>query len=305
MFAPSGLLQILVALAISPLLIGVIHRTKAVVAGRHGQPWLQVYFDLWKLLHKSAVFSRTTTPVFALGPILSCSAAGIALLVIPMAGSPAAVSFPGDFLLMAYLLGLARFFTVAAALDTGSSFEGMGASREVFFSALAEPALLLAMATLVCFSHSLSLSEIYARLGLGIVGPQAVPAMLLVAAALMVVFLAENARIPFDDPNTHLELTMIHEVMVLDHSGPDFAMIQYGACLKMWILGSLLVGVFIPWRSGAPLLDLAAGVGAMLLLAVVTGVVESAMARLRLVRVPQLLVAASILSTIALVLVTR
>lgn len=305
MFSPSGFLHVLIALAAAPLLVSVIHRTKAVFAGRRGQRWLQPYFDLWKLLHKSAVFSRTTTPVFAAGPILACSAAAVALLFIPIGGSPAMVSFPGDFLLVAYLLGLARFFTVSAALDTGSSFEGMGASREVFFSALAEPALLLAMATLVCFSHCLSLSEIYARLGLGAVGPQAVPAMLLAAAALMVVFLAENARIPFDDPNTHLELTMIHEVMVLDHSGPDFALIQYGACLKMWILGSLLVGVVVPIRSGIPVLDLAAGVAAMILLAVVTGVVESVMARLRLVRVPQLLVAASILSTIALVLVTR
>ena len=229
----------------------------------------------------------------------------IALAFVPLGGLPALVSFPGDFLFVAYLLGLMRFFTVSAALDTGSAFEGMGASREVLYSALAEPALVLAMIVLVAYSHAPSLSEIYAFLGRGPVGPQAVPALLLVAAALMVVFLAENSRIPFDDPNTHLELTMIHEAMVLDHGGPDFAMIQYGACLKMWILGSLLVGLLAPLRSGIFFIDVGLGAGAMALLAVVAGTVESAMARLRLVRVPQLLVAASILSTIALVLVMR
>jgi formate hydrogenlyase subunit 4 len=305
MLAPLGLIQALIAFLGAPLLVSVIQRTKAVFAGRRGQPWLQPYFDLWKLLHKSTVFSRTTTSVFALGPILACSAAAVALVFIPLGGWPALISFPGDFLFVAYLLGLIRFFTVSAAMDTGSSFEGMGASREVLFSSLAEPALLLAMATLVAFTHSLSLSGIYAGLGPAAVGPQAFPAVLLAAAALMVVFLAENARIPFDDPNTHLELTMIHEVMVLDHSGPDFAMIQYGACLKIWILGSLVTGVLMPVRSGILIADLAAGVAAMTLLAAATGVVESVMARLRLVRVPQLLVAASILSIIALVLVTR
>ena len=132
---------------------------------------------------------------------------------------------------------------------------------------------------------------------------QSGPALLMVAAALVVVFLAENSRIPFDDPNTHLELTMIHEVMVLDHSGPDFAMILYGASLKMWILGSLIASILIPVRTGNPWLDGAAIVGGLFLLAVVTGVVESIMARLRLLRVPQLLVSAGFLSSLALALI--
>jgi formate hydrogenlyase subunit 4 len=128
---------------------------------------------------------------------------------------------------------------------------------------------------------------------------------MLAAAGMMIVFLAENARIPVDDPNTHLELTMIHEVMVLDHGGPDLAMIQYGACLKMWILGSLLIGVLPPIRSGGLVWDVGAGLARLALLAAATGVVESVMARLRLVRVPQFLIAASILSILALVLVMR
>jgi formate hydrogenlyase subunit 4 len=129
--------------------------------------------------------------------------------------------------------------------------------------------------------------------------------MLLVAAALLIVFLAENARIPVDDPNTHLELTMIHEVLVLDHGGPDLAMIDYAAALKFWVLGALLVGILLPVRSGCWGVDLLAGVGGMAALAVATGMIESSMARLKLLRVPQFLVAASVLSILALVLVMR
>lgn len=305
MISPLGIVHIVMALVFAPLLPGVINRTKAFFAGRHGQPLLQTYYELWKLLHKGAVYSRTTTLLFVLGPIVGCAAAGLALAFTPLGGLPALVSFPGDFLLVAYLLGVARFFTVTAALDAGSSFEGMGASREVFFSALTEPALLLAMTTLAANFRAASLTDIYAQIESGVLSSGQGPAVFLVAAALFVVFLAENARIPVDDPNTHLELTMIHEVMVLDHGGPDFAMIQYGACLKMWILGLLLMGVLLPIRTGWFVADLGAGLGGLALLAVLTGAVESLMARLRLVRVPQFLIAASVLSIVALVLVMR
>jgi formate hydrogenlyase subunit 4 len=301
----SGLVQLAVALVCAPLVLSIINRTKAVVAGRHGQPWLQPYHELRKLLLKSAVYSRTTTPLFVAGPIVGCAVGLAALLFLPVAGSAAFISFPGDFLFVAYLLGLARFFTVAAALDTGSSFEGMGASREVFFSALSEPALLLAMTTLAVITQQSSLTGIYQRLGGTVLISPAGPALLLVALAVLVVYLAENARIPVDDPNTHLELTMIHEVMVLDHSGPDYALIQYGACLKLWTLGMLLVGLLVPLRSDWFAVDVAWGVGGMVLVGLVTGLIESAMARLRLLRVPQFLIAASVLATFALVLVMR
>jgi formate hydrogenlyase subunit 4 len=305
MLSPVGTVQIVLALVCAPLMLGIINRTKAAFAGRAGQPWLQTYRELWKLLHKGAVYGRTTTVLFALGPIVGCTATSLALVFVPLGSSPSLVSFPGDFLLVAYLLGVARFFTVTAALDTGSSFEGMGASREVFFSALTEPALLLAMATLAATCRSASLTGVYTGIEAGVLASGQGPAMLLVAAAMFIVFLAENARIPVDDPNTHLELTMIHEVMVLDHSGPDFAMIQYGACLKMWILGSLLMGILVPVRTGWLVADLGVGLAGLALLAVLTGTVESLMARLRLVRVPQFLIAASVLSIVALVLVMR
>ena len=301
----ASIAHVLLALLLAPLLPGIINRVKAWFAGRHGQPLLQAYYDLWKLVHRGAVYSKTTTWVFVAGPIVELACAATALLIVPLGGIPGLLAFPGDFLLMAYLFGLMRFFTILAALDTGSSFEGMGASREAFFSALAEPALLVGLASLTVLSDSLSLGPMYSAVTWTAMASVGGPALLLVATAVLIVFLTENARIPVDDPNTHLELTMIHEVMVLDHGGPDFAMIQYGALLKLWVLGALLVGILVPVRSGFWPIDLAAGVAGMLVLAVLVGVIESLIARLRLVRVPQFLVAASVLSILALILVMR
>jgi formate hydrogenlyase subunit 4 len=294
----------LLALLCAPLLFSIINRTKAWVAGRRGQPFLQPYYDLWKLLHKGAVYSRTTTWVFRAGPLVSLSAVLVALTLLPFGGTPALLTFPGDLILLVYLLGLARFLTVLAALDTGSSFEGMGASREVTFSALAEPALFLGLATLARQTGTFSLSEMFVNVTLES-WAQAGPAFVLLAAAFFVVFLTENARIPVDDPTTHLELTMIHEVMVLDHSGPDFAFILYGSAVKLWLLGTLIVSLLVPVHQSGMWLNIAAALAGMVGLAVITGLIESAMARLRLLHIPQLLVGASVLSTLALILVLR
>lgn len=300
----ASLLPSLLALAFSPLLLGITSRTKAIMAGRVGQPLLQPYYDLWKLVQKGAVYSPTTTWVFRAGSIVGLGAVLVALALLPFGGRPALLAFPGDLVLFTYLLGLVRFFTVLAALDTGSSFEGMGASREVTFSALAEPALFLGLAAVARQTNSLSLSPMFA----GITTESwahATPAFVLVAATFLVVFLTENARMPVDDPTTHLELTMIHEVMVLDHSGPDFAFILYSSALKFWLLGTLLVSMLVPVRSKTLWLDTAAAMAGMIGLAVLTGLIESSMARLRLLRVPQLLVGASVLSALALILVLR
>jgi formate hydrogenlyase subunit 4 len=301
---PLSLLPPAVALMLAPLMFGVINRTKAFFAGRRGQPLLQLYFDIFKLLGKGATYSRTTTWVFRAGPVVGLAAVTVVLLMTPLGALAGPVRFEGDLLLFAYLLCLMRFFTVLAALDTGSAFEGMGASREVLFSALAEPALLLGLATVARLTGCLSLSGMIAGVTPASWLSQG-PALALVVAALAVVLLAENARIPVDDPNTHLELTMIHEVMVLDHGGPDLAFILYGAALKLWVLGALLVGLAVPVRTGNPWMDAAAGLGGMFALAVLIGVVESVMARLRLLRVPKLLVGATALAVLALALVLR
>jgi formate hydrogenlyase subunit 4 len=297
------LLHLAALLALPPLLVGIVNRTKAIVAGRRGPPLGQAYRDLAKLLRKGAVYSRTTTWVFRAGPIVGLAAIASAGLLLSMGGAPAAVSFGGDFVLFAYLLGLARFATALAALDTGSPFEGMGAAREVTFASLAEPALFLCLLVLARATGSLSLS--------GMLGPalpaawgEAAPALVLAAIGLFVVALAENARIPVDDPNTHLELTMIHEVMVLDHGGPDLAFIQYGAAMKLFLSGAILSRLVLGHAEGA-LASEALFLAGLVAIAVAVGFVESFMARLRIVRVPQLLVGASVLSAFALVLLLR
>ncbi len=298
------LLHVVLVLAMPPLLLGVIGKTKAAFAGRVGAPFLQPYYDLSRLMRKGVVISDTTTWIFRAGPAVTLAATLFAALLVPLGKHAAPVSFEGDMILFAYLFALGRFFTTVAALDTGSSFEGMGAAREVTFSCLAEPALFFALITLTRLSGTMSLTPMLNHVT-SPVWLAAGASLILLLAGLFVVLLAENCRIPFDDPNTHLELTMIHEVMVLDHSGPYFGCILYGAALKLYLLGALFVNIAVPFASGNALVDWALFALSMLVLAVAIGVVESVMARLRLIRVPQLLVAAIILTAFSLVLVVR
>ncbi len=291
-------------LALPPLLPGVIGKTKALFGGRVGPPLLQSYYDLAKLMRKGSVFSPTTTWLFRAGPVAGLTTAAMAALLIPLATPGAPVSFAGDLILLAYLFALGRFFTTLAALDTGSAFEGMGAAREVTFACLAEPALFLGLLVLAKLSGSLQLADM---LGAALGGHwlTAGAALGLVLLSWFVVLLAENCRIPFDDPNTHLELTMIHEVMVLDHSGSGLAMILYGAAIKLFVFAALIVRLACPLPADVPWLAWPLFAAAMLGVAVVIGVVESIMARLRLLDVPTLLFAACMLSAFGFVLVVR
>lgn len=299
------LLHLFLLLAVSPLLPGIITRTKAVIAGRRGAPLLQLYYDLGKLMRKGMVLSTTTTWVFRAGPVVGIAIPILVSLLMPFGALEAPLSFSGDIVLFVYLFGLSRFFTVLAALDTGSSFEGMGAAREVTFSCLAEPTIFISFIVLARISGSFSLNAMFASLLNDNPASAAGIALPLIGICLFVIVLAENSRIPFDDPNTHLELTMIHEVMVLDHSGPDFGLILYGAAMKLFVMGTLVVGLFVPGRMPNILLDAVVFLGGLFLLAVAIGLVESAMARLRLIRVPQLLVGTSLLSIFALILLLR
>jgi len=298
------LIHLALIICMPPLLLGIIGKTKAAFAGRVGAPYLQPYFDLFKLLRKGSVFSSTTSWIFRAGPIITLAATFTAALLIPLGNHPSPISFAGDMILFAYLFGLARFFTMAAALDTGSSFEGMGAAREATFSCLVEPTLFFALIVLCRISGSLSLSTMLTH-SLVNIWFSAGASLVLLVAGLFIILLAENCRIPFDDPNTHLELTMIHEVMVLDHSGPAFGYILYGAAVKLFILGAFFIHIALPFKTGDPLLDWGIFIISMVALAIAIGVVESVMARLRLVRIPQLLVAASILTAFSMLLVLR
>jgi formate hydrogenlyase subunit 4 len=293
--------HLLLVLAGAPLILGVINKTKALVAGRVGPPLLQAYFDLAKLFRKESVLSSTTTWVFLAGPAVSLVVAIMASLFLPLTGT-APFSFRGDMILFVYLFALGRFFTTAAALDTGSSFEGMGAARELTFACLAEPALFFGLLALARVGNSLELASVLAASGTA--WRNATAALVLIVASWFIVMLVENSRVPFDDPNTHLELTMIHEVMVLDHSGPAFGVVLYASAIKLFVFAALIAGVVLP-RFASSALNTAATFGAIVVIGVAVGVIESGMARLRLVRVPQLLITASLVAAFAVVLVLR
>ncbi len=245
----SGILGSVVIFLGAPLLLGVINRTKAFVGGRRGPALLQQYFDLAKLLRKGFVVSSTTTWVFLAGPVMAMSAAVVAALLLPVAGRPAWIAFTGDMIVFVYVFALARFFVASAAMDTGSAFEGMGAAREVSFAALAEPALFFGLLAFARLSGSLSLSHILDLQSSHAWG-KASASIVLIIVSWFIILLAENARVPVDDPNTHLELTMIHEVMVLDHGGPALGLVMYGAALKLMVFTALLVTIIVPAHSG-------------------------------------------------------
>ena len=301
------LAQFALALILAPLLPGIINRVKAKFAGRHGKPVLQTYYDIAKLLRKGEVISRTSTWTFAVAPSVALAATLCALALLPLGGAVSPLAFAGDFVLAAYLLGMGRFAIMLGALDTGSAFEGMGASREATFSALAEPVFFLALMVLTSLCLGLghgtdtafSLSTMFGgqTAGAWLTGKGE---LLLLPVIFFILLLVENCRIPVDDPNTHLELTMIHEVMVLDHSGPNMALILYGAALKLWFFAALIAGLITPalpvWQQ------MGMRVGIVLLLAVVVGIVESVMARLRMERVAYLLGAAAIMGMLTLIL---
>jgi len=299
-----GLILLLSGLLLAPVLSGVIVKTKAAFAGRRGAPLFQQYHDLAKLLRKGQVISGTTTFVFRIAPTLVLVITVAAAALVAPSIASARWGFQGDFVFLLCLLGLARFLTVSSALDTGSSFEGMGASREVLYSALSEPALLIGFGVLARVSGGMSLGGMYDGLGYG-EWLSAGTALCLVAVSFFIVMLAENSRIPFDDPNTHLELTMVHEVMVLDNSGPDFAMITYGAALKLWVFGSLIVNLLLTALGWTGWPHAAAYLAGMLLVGILVGTVESVMARLSLLRTPHLLAGAGAIAVLAFILSTR
>jgi len=296
--------HVVVLLVLPPLLLGVIGKTKAWFAGRRGPPFLQLYFDLFKLVRKGLVQSTTTTWVFRAGPVVTLVVVVLAGLLIPFGASPAPISFTGDMILFAYLFALGRFFTTTAALDTGSSFEGMGSAREVTFAVLSEPALFFAFLVLAKLSGSLSLTTMLHGTS-GTFLTAAAPTIVLLSLGLFIVLVAECCRLPVDDPNTHLELTMIHEAMVLDHGGPWLGLIEYAASVKLLVLGAILMNVALPFSTGVGWADWMIFVAGLLGLSVVLGVLESVMARLRMNRVPYLLVAALLLCGSSFLLLLR
>jgi formate hydrogenlyase subunit 4 len=302
----ASVFQLIVLLSISPLISGIIKTLKARLQMRRGPGIFQPYRDLYKLLRKHMVIPETSSWIFGAAPIMVFATAVLVGLLVPMITADAPLSLFGGVLAVVYLLGLGRFFLALGGLDAGSSFGGLGSSREMTISALAEPAMMLAIFTVALSANSTNLSEV-ARSAIGQSWRFLAPAQILAFAALFIVLVAETGRIPVDNPATHLELTMIHEAMILEYSGPYLALIEWGAAVKQLVLMTLLINTFYPFglsldRSAA---NLAIGFGFYLLKLVILSVfivlVETTNAKMRLFRVPELLAVAFVLGALALI----
>jgi formate hydrogenlyase subunit 4 len=286
-------LRLAIGLLLAPLLPGIIAKVKAWVAGRRGPPVLQLYYDLAKLWRKGIVLSTAVSPGHVAGAAVAWMAIVVATLLLPAGPADAPLAFRGDALLFVYLLALGRFCTSLAGLDTGSAFEGMGVAREVSYAVINEAAIITALLALSVQTGSISLTTMLAP-------PAAGAGSALLAAGLFGVLLAENCRVPFDDPNTHLELTMIHEVMVLDHSGPPLAAILHGASVKLLLFSLFLAESVLSVGKLPPLMAAGALAACILIITVAVGLVESLLARLAFRRVPLLLTTSFLLCLFAL-----
>jgi len=301
-------IQLVFLLVLPPLFVGIIVKLKAIAAGRQGPPVWQPYLDLARLSRKGIVYSRATGQVFRWAPLLVVVSAITAGLFVPIAGFTAPIHFSGDLIVFAYVLALGRLAIVLAALDTGSAFEGMGASREASYAALAEPTMFLILISMGLLGHAdphdfgveWSLTGTLAQMEM-ITWAHYGPALVPMSFALFVLILLENTRVPFDDPTTHLELTMIHEVMILDHSGPDLALMEYGAAVKLMVFQALLGRIIFPHHFQSQWADALMFLVKIGVLSVAVTAVEVGMARLRMNRIPGILFGAFILAALSVV----
>jgi formate hydrogenlyase subunit 4 len=271
---------------------GIIVRTKSLASGRKGPGILQPVRDVIRLFRKGSVYSDTTTIIFRIAPSIYFSTLLMACLVVPYGSERGIISFDGDFIFFAYVLALGKFFSIIAAMDTGSSFEGMGASREALFSMFAEPAFFLLIGSFALMTGHISFYEIFSSLHLG----SSITYLLggLAAFVLIMTAMIENSRMPVDDPKTHLELTMIHEVMVLDNSGFDLGLILTAGYIKFAMYGALIADFFIGGLSTIWSLPIYFMV--QVLFAIIVGLVESFMARFRMNHNPQFILTLSSVS---------
>lgn len=298
--------QIIIILALAPLLSGIIKKIKAFFQIRKGASIFQPYYDIVKLLRKDSVVSENVSWIFHAAPMISFAAVLTAGLIVPVFIEELPFSFAGDLIAVVYLFALARFFTALASLDAGSSFGGMGGSREMFIASMVEPALMLsifAVALNVGSTNLSIISQTVSAMGLSAVSPY----HLLAFVALFIIAIAETGRIPVDNPVTHLELTMIHEAMILEYSGKQLAIVELGAMVKQLLIFSLLANIFFPWGIATEVS--AAGIAVALLvflikivvLGAIMAIVETSTAKWRLFRLPDLLSISLMLSFLSLV----
>jgi formate hydrogenlyase subunit 4 len=298
-----SVLQVVLLLAIAPLVTGIIRKIKAHAQQRRGASIFQPYRDITKYFHKDSVVSRETSWIFSITPYISMAAVLIAALLVPMFVTRT-IGFVGDLIVVVYLLGTVRFFTALAALDAGSAFGGMGSSREMMVSSIVEPTMLLSIFAMGLISGTTSLGAIASALSIS--GIDLVrPALFLASAAFFISTIAENARVPVDNPTTHLELTMIHEGMILEYSGKKLGLMELSSMTRLVLYFTILSNVFFPWGIANDLSAISLGVGLVAILAkvlflgLIIAIIESSISKLRLFRLPNLLTVSFTLALLA------
>ena len=295
------LVNIIILLIVPFLMIGVIKKTKAFWAGRKGVSIWQPLWDFLRLMKKDSVISSTTSWVFRIAPVIGLSSVLFAALFVPLACGKPVMNEAFAFIIFSYVLGFGKFFSLISALDTGSSFEGMGASREACFSTIVEPAFFIAMGSIAALTQNYTFASFKAIITNA--APYGIVIIALTAVTLFIMLLIEGCRVPVDDPTTHLELTMIHEVMILDNSGVDLGLITWGAAIKMFLFEALIANLLIP-SSWGQLESILAFLAVIFLLSVLIGTVESSMARFRMTHVFEFIFIMTLTALLILALVT-
>lgn len=273
------LLNLIILLFVPFLMMGVIKKTKAFWAGRKGVSLFQPLYDFIRLMKKDFVISRTTSVVFKIAPVIAISSVLAASLFVPMATGTALINIQAGIIIFAYVLGLGKFFSLISAMDTGSSFEGMGASREACFTTIVEPAFFMIIASIMALTGNFTFTSLKGILENA--GSYGILITIFAVVALFLMILIEGSRVPVDDPTTHLELTMIHEVMILDNSGSDLALFTWGNSIKMLLISSLIANILIPAHF-SELASTALYLFIIFAISVIIGTVESGMARIRM-----------------------
>mgnify|MGYP005811549077 CR=1 FL=1 len=299
----KSLILFLTLIVLAPLFSAIILKIKAFAAGKKGIPLLINYYTLIKLVQKTSVYSMSTSEIFQVGYIITLATTLTSLLFLPFSGLPPLLSFKGDIILVLYLMSLGKFFTIISAMDTGSSFEGLGASREAFFSFLAESAFFMVIISFFWFDEKLSIASYFmASNKINVWNNYNFP-LPLVGISLFLILLTENSRVPVDDPATHLELTMIHEVMILDHSGPALAFIYINSYLKLLFFSSFLTLLLFPKFDPNNKWNIASFYITLICIYISIGITESIMARFKLNKVPKFLVITFSLATFATIII--
>jgi formate hydrogenlyase subunit 4 len=298
----QGLFPFLYIICISPLLVGIINKLKALLTGRIGAPVWQPYYDLLRLSRKETIYATTASFISRLSPVVSFSAILFASLMLPIGYVRPLVSFNGDIIVFAYLLGLARFFQILGAMDIGSSFEGMGAAREATFAVFAEPIYFFTLGSLAFISGHTSIYDIYHSIQLN--NPTSLVFIIVSSISAFFLMVTECSRMPIDDPNTHLELTMIHEVMILDNSGIDLFLYQYSSYIKIMVYAVYEASFFNPFSFQNHWIGFLVFIVILLLLSLLVAWVETMLARFKMKSIPQYLLFATAIGILNLLIYT-